>query len=311
MTKINDIRTYSNGTEVTSADAAERRDKLDYMARAQQIGNWGSIHTDLASGVAHWSDQVYRILGLPVGDGEASFARFLASVHPDDVGTVRAGHARTLASYSPDSNEYRIVRPDGAIRWISRVAEAIRDENGQPLTLVTTIHDITERRAMEDELRRSREHLARVQKVGRIGSTEVDLKTQQVYWSDEIYQLLGFAPGSVAPGVDSFADAVHPDDRPLMRDVSLKGRRGEETEPCECRIVGPDGTVRWFYRQAEFARDERGAPVTLITTMYEVTERRAIEEALRRSQRHLLRAQHIGRIGSSEYSYKTGDYRWS
>ena len=121
------------------------------------------------------------------------------------------------------------------------VAEA--RENGRRI-FVGVVHDLTGQHASEQTLRRSQEHLARAQAVASIGSTEIDLGTKEEIWSDEVYRFLRVDRDSTERNVDSFAAAVHPDDRALVRDVGLRERNGEEVDPIEFRVIGLDGTIR-------------------------------------------------------------------
>ncbi|HEY1723368.1 MAG TPA: PAS domain S-box protein [Magnetospirillaceae bacterium] len=182
---------------------------------------------------------------------------------------------------------------------------------GEIVGLSMTVIDITERRTAEAALRRNREHFALVQSVGRIGSTEVNLKTREAFWSDEIYDLLGLDRDSVKPGVESFVITVHPDDRAQLLESSLRSRRGEETEPCEFRVLRPDGSIRWLYRQSTFLYDDTGMPSSVVTTIFETTERKTSEVELRHQREHLAFAQRLGGVGSCEINLKTHEIFWS
>ncbi|MCA1729569.1 MAG: PAS domain S-box protein, partial [Actinobacteria bacterium] len=103
-------------------------------------------------------------------------------------------------------------------------------------------------------------------------------------WSDETYQIYGYAPGEFAPTVDKLMELVHPDDRNLVRkniDVAI-----HESEPYdfEHRIVRPDGEERVIHRQAEIVFDEGGEALRMIGTVHDLTARRRAEEKLKESE---------------------------
>ncbi len=299
--------------DITERKAAEEelRRSREHLALAQSVGGVGSCEYVIATGQVTWSDGLFRVFGLEPGRPAPTLDELIAMTHPDDRALLLRLNQTTIAGIEVEPVEFRIIRPDGVTRWLYRQVKTVRDANGSARTALITNQDITERKAAEEALRLSQEHLARVQQVANIGSTEVDLATGKAIWSDEIYILLGIDPGSVEPGVDSFADAIHPDDRAAMREASRRGRCGEDVQPLEFRVSGPAGTIRWFYRQSDFLRDPGGKPVRLIATMFDITERKAAEEELRRSREHLVRAQNIARIGSAEIDLKTGDAVWS
>ena len=140
----------------------------------------------------------------------------------------------------------------------------IQDETGEPTSILVTMQDVTERKTVElellqreAELRASREHLARAQRVGNIGSAEVDLDSKEHIWSDGLYRLLGIKANSLAPGFENFLDFVHPDDRKIAFDVQSASRRGIAVPDIEFRIRRPDGEIRWLRRLAETSNDAK------------------------------------------------------
>ena len=272
-------------TEKKIAEGALRRSQ-EHLARAQHVGRIGSIEVDLRTNEVYWSDEVYRLYELERSTAGTPGVQLVTNaIHPADRPAFLEFSNTLLGGKAPAPIENRVLLRDGTIRWVRRSAEIVSDEHGVPTHAIITNQDVTERKRFEEELLRSREHLARVQNVARIGSTEVDLTTGEVIWSNEIYRLLGIGEDDIRPGVDSFAAAVHPEDRAIVREISLKGRRGEDVEPVEFRITGSDGKVKWFHRNADFVRDAEGRPIRLIATMYDVTERKSAENARRESER--------------------------
>jgi PAS domain S-box-containing protein len=133
---------------------AERRAldaSLAALARAQEIARLGSWEWDTAGGAISWSAEVRRILGLPA-DAAPSLEQFLALVHPDDRARVAAA-VGPGAERGPFEIEYRVVRPDGAVRSVVSRAEFAAAGAGSLMT--GTIHDVTERARIEEELRRA------------------------------------------------------------------------------------------------------------------------------------------------------------
>jgi len=286
-----DIRGQFAGYRGTAADITERKrmeedlkQASEHLARAQRVGRTCSGEIDLRTGRLYWSEELFRLLGLDPQSSVPDIELFFGAIHAYDRDRIRHQTKLNRSGVNTEDCEFRITRPDGELRWLLRSSEVTRDAAGTAQTVFTNFLDITDRKHAEAELNRSREHLERVQSVARIGSSEVDLKTQEVKWSDEIYRLLGIDRNAIQPGVDSFAALVHPADRDMVRDVSVKGRKGVDVDPIEFRVTGLDGTIRWFYRTANLVRDADGRATRLIATMYDTTERRAAENALRESE---------------------------
>jgi PAS domain S-box-containing protein len=297
-------------TERKSADEVMRRGR-EHLALVQRVAMIGSIEVDLVTHETLWSDELFHFLGLDPKSTAPQPDAFWAVLDPDARAMVRERIVKGLRGEETEPCEFRVIGPGTTIRWFYRNAEILRDASGRPTKLLSIMYEVTARKSAEETLRRSREHLARVQMVARIGSIEVDLITQKPIWSEEMYRLLGIDPNIADPGIDAYLAAVHPDDRAKVRELSARGRRGEYVQPCEYRIVGPNGAIRWMYHQAVILRDGGGRPTRHIMTMYDITDRKAAEEVLRLSREHLALVQCVAKIGSTEVDLITKEATWS
>ncbi len=303
---------------VTSQDITDRRAAEEALLRSQQhlervqsVAQIGSTEIDLVTGAITWSDQVYNLLGIDKQTHAPDVELFAQAVHPDDRARVAEIGRRDRNGEDTHPIEFRVVGPDGSIRWIYQKVVFDRDREGRPIRLFSTMYDITDRKAAEQALLRSEEHLARVQHIARIGSSGVDLSTQETIWSEQTYGLFGYEKYGVKPGIEAIMAVVHQDDRPAVLSMIQRSRSGKDSEPLEYRVVKPDGSINWLYGQTDFVRDPDGKPTQMIATMYDITARKHAEEALRRSQEHLARVQGVARIGSTEVDLETGEVIWS
>lgn len=291
------------------AELAERearlRDIERHLTRAQEVGSVASTEVDLRTGRGYWSDFAYRLFGLDPATTVPGAESFLAIVHPDDRAMVEEIVYSARAGRDTPPSEFRIIHPDGTVRWLHRVAELIRDDDGTPVRVIATAQDITDRKRVEADLRareaqllQSQEHLARAQHVGGIGSNEVDLRTGESWWSDERYVILGLDPETTQPSVQQFLACVHPDDLDVMMPRFERTLKGQSVEPAEYRIVRPDGEVRWIYGQSDVIRDADGVPVKVIGTMHDITDRKRAQLERSELERQLLQAQKMEAVGN-------------
>ncbi|MES9964896.1 MAG: ATP-binding protein [Candidatus Sedimenticola sp. 20ELBAFRAG] len=131
--------------------------QIEQLARAQEIAHLGDWEWNIASGELYWSDEIYRIFGLELRQFEATNELFLQVIHPDDRDGVAAAIKRALDDLDYRySIEHRIVQPDGTQRTVHEIGRVLRDGEGKPISMSGTVHDITERKRMEDELRRAK-----------------------------------------------------------------------------------------------------------------------------------------------------------
>jgi len=130
-----------------------------HLERAQQVARVGSWEIELATQTLTWSAEVFRICGLSPDAPQPSLVEHQKLIHPDDLATWEAGMGRMLEQHQAASTEFRALRPDGSIRHLYAQGEPIFNESGQPVRLLGTVMDITERKQVEAELRRSQERL--------------------------------------------------------------------------------------------------------------------------------------------------------
>ena len=199
----------------------------------------------------------------------------------DSETALRAARAR-VGDGRQAIYEWRHRRPDGMI-WDAMARLMPFVYHGKKLFQVT-LEDITERKRMEEALRQSHAGLARAQRIGRIGSAEVDLIKDEAIWSEEQFRLYGLDPAAGVPSMERVYEMIHPDDQELMRETRRRNQNGEATEPAEYRIVRPDGEVRWVHREIEVLSDSDGRPTKFFSTQQDVTERKQGEFALKQAK---------------------------
>ena len=141
-----------------------------------------------------------------------------------------------------------------------------------------------ERQRAEDELKKGQAQLAEAQRIAHVGSAEWDIATKAVNWSDEMFRMFGYEPGEVQPGYEAFLQRVHPDDRRAVEQNITRTVRSGEPFAFDYRIVRPDGSIRMVHGEGQVVRDEAGAPVRLLGTAQDITERKQIEHALRQNE---------------------------
>ena len=137
-------------TEVEQSAEALQKRKED-LTEAQQMAHLGSWEWDNLKQELHWSDELFRIFGLPPGEAEVTFRVYFGRVHPADRKRVRETIKSVLAGGEFSEFENRIIRPDGSIRTLQVNCKAIADATGRVIRMSGITQDITERKRAEKE----------------------------------------------------------------------------------------------------------------------------------------------------------------
>ena len=147
--------------------------------------------------------------------------------------------------------------------------------------VLSVIRDITDSRRAEQALQESRERLLKAQRVARVGFLDWDLKTNEIFLSEEACEMTGFSPEGGLTTPEFVARSVHPDDLERTGESLKLATQRVRAHDIVHRHKRPDGAIVWVHAQAELSRDGDGKPARLLGTIVDITELKRTEEALR------------------------------
>jgi PAS domain S-box-containing protein len=184
----------------------------EQLRRAQRLAHMGSFVTNLRTGEAEMSEETHRILGVRPGEYDTTLASFVERVHPDDRAFIANSRELGRQGICPEPAEFRIVRGDGSVRRISNESELILGDDGRPLYLAGTLHDVTERRQVEDQLRQSQKMEAIGNLTGGMAHDfnnllgiiigNLDYARTRIGQDDELVEVIGDAHSAAWHGAD-------------------------------------------------------------------------------------------------------------
>ena len=181
-----------------------------------------------------------------------------------EIRNAKVPQGRVLrCSYRPMRHGDQIV---GALVMMSDITDMRRLQVEQARSLV--------------ELRQAQSRLLEAQEIGRIGNWELDLATNLLWWSDEVYALFGLAPGSFDGRVESMVQVMHPDDRGVFMERRRQAVRQGTSLEMEYRILLPDGQVRWIHQVGRVYSDDNGTPVRRAGVVQDITARKLAQGEL-------------------------------
>ncbi|WP_173066196.1 PAS domain S-box protein [Sulfurimicrobium lacus] len=221
------------------------------------------------------------------------YAELIDSV-PDDVIGVdpKAYYARpeeyeeVLARLSRGdgvTNKLVELRMSGGKRkWA--LASYLTLEYGNESAVLGWFYDITERTQMETALRDSQARLVAAQQIARLGYWELDLATNRLWWSEEIFRIFEIDADSFGASYEAFLAAIHPDDRQAVNQAYLDSLENKASYEIEHRLLLPDGRVKYVHERCETEFGQDGKALRSMGTVQDITDRKLAETALQRSE---------------------------
>jgi PAS domain S-box-containing protein len=274
--------------DITKRKKAEKAlKKSQYiLSKAQEISHVGNWAWNLKTGLMNWSDEGFRIFGYMPQEFEPSLDWLLSRVHPDDKDMVARSVDGVRYEYKLGSIDYRIIKPDGSIRYVNTVADKIvRDAEGNPSWVYGINQDITARKQAEKALVKSRAILSRAQDIAHVGNWAWDLKTNSMQWSDEIFKIFGYKPQELQPTYEWLLTRVFPDDRELFTGSASAAVHENKLFNIDYRIITPDGSIHYLNIVADrIKKDKAGDPEWMYGIIQDITGRKQIENELRDAQ---------------------------
>jgi PAS domain S-box-containing protein len=276
--QIGAVLTLRDDTARIEAEEAQRQSE-ERLSLAQAAARIGTYDYDLADGRMFWSSHMFSIYGVPHRQGAVSLDEWRDLVHPADRDATNY-----ITTFGPPEagksyiHEYRIVRPDGSIRWIEARAVVHGDEHGRPSRIIGVNLDITERKAVEEALEESRSRLVLAQRAARAVTWEWDLAANEVLWNDlpTARELAGEDLGERTP-FDLWLLRIHPEDvEKHLADAAAAIAAGRGSMAFRITVCGE---TRWLETSGQVSeRDDCGTPTKLAGITLDITARMRAEE---------------------------------
>lgn len=194
---------------------------------------------------------------------------------------ARAGYRQVFSEGFVRDYPLAIRHTSGRVTEVLYNASIYKDEQGRVLGVFAAARDITESQRTEAALRQSREELNRAQAVAQTGSWRLDVRRNELTWSDESYRIFGVPQGTPLT-YETFLGRVHPEDCEYV-DQQWKAALAGKPYDIKHRLRVENGPVKWVRERAELEFDQTGALRGGIGTTQDVTELHRAEEALRDS----------------------------
>ena len=250
-----------------------QKQKVIYTSPAYEI-IWGRSLEDLYNRNEEWGESFY----------------------PDDADYANESFQAIAQTGGGETREYRIVRPDGSLRWVSDRGFAIKDERGQVVRIAGIAEDITDRKQAEVALRESEERFRELAELMPETIFEMDLSGKLTYVNRNAYNYFGYTATDFKKGLSN-VDMLIPKDRERATENVAKILKGEKTGINEYTALRKDGTTfPVMIHSAPIFK--KGKPVGLRGFIIDITDRKKSEEERRKLEVQFQQAQRFEALGT-------------
>ncbi len=219
------------------------------------------------------------MLGVTAESVYADSGVAFQAIHPDDLADFVKLNQVVVKTREPFFWEGRTL-VKGVTRWVRIESQPEPLANGDCIWDGVMV-DFTERKLARLELRRNRELLNEAQRLGRLGSWELDLVSGELRWSDEVYRIFELDPAQFSPSYEDFLNVIHPDDRDKVNRAYTQSLEDRQPYDITHRLRFADGRTKWVREHCISEFDASGKPLRSVGAVQDVTEQHLAAEQLR------------------------------
>ncbi len=280
---------FAAARDITERKKAEfvLRQSEEALKEAQRIAHVGSWYLDITTNQVFWSEELFKMYGFDPALPPPLYTESAKLFTPESWEKLSTAIAHAVETGTPYELELETVQKDGSRGWMLARGELVRDAVGAAVRVRGVVMDITGRKRADEQLRRSEHGLSEAQRIAHLGSWELDLVSNVLTWSDEIFRIFEIDPKEFGASYDAFLNAIHPDDREMVNKAYSDSVANKVPYDIVHRLQMEDGRVKYVNEKCETYYAEDGKPLRSVGTVHDITVRVLDEEALRRLNREL------------------------
>ncbi|OCQ97189.1 hypothetical protein BCD64_16685 [Nostoc sp. MBR 210] len=283
LVRVTDISDRKLAEAALTISEEQQRLTLEYT----RIGTWD---WNLQTNEVIWNDNHFRLLGLDPETSAAQYQLWRDAVHPEDIEQIELTLVQALADHTKFEPEYRVIFPNGEIRWLTGKGHGIYNTEGQPIRMLGVIIDISDRKLAEEKLKQAElQYRTLVEQIpGVVYTSPIAGSSEFAYISPQIQTLLNVPAQEWEAGLcNSWVNFVHPQDHPFVLQAVQTTLATGEPLNIEYRMMTQDNKVIWIQDQARLVLAPDGKTPILQGVAFNISDRKQAEQALQEKENFL------------------------
>jgi len=282
------------------------KERLRLGLQAARMGTWD---WNIPENRFIWSANMEALFGLAPGEFDGSYEQFVARLHPDDRDRVLKAINAAMTPGADYDIEFRVLYPDGTIRWALSQGKVFYDAIGQPIRMSGVDLDITSRKLIEESLRQSEEFRKRVLESSSDCIKVLDLDTRLLYMNAGGMCLLEI--DDLTPYLNTKWVNFWQDESRQEVEAAIAVAKSNEVSRFQGLCPTVKGTKKWWDVIVTPMLDEEGRVSQLLATSRDITDRKQTEIAFQESEERLRLATDAARLGTFDWDIPTQQVTWN
>ncbi len=260
-----------DNTELAKAHQEFQQGREDFLL-AVKSAKAGTVVFDCVADELKWDARSLEIFGLEDKGQQHRFEDWAKCLHPSDAQRALSESQRQLREDEKLDLRYRVVHPDGEIKYVWATANIERDPSGIPLRVSGLHFDETETKNLQKQLSIINKRMTLAADSAGIGIWEWDLITNELIWDKWMFRLYGVKTEDFGGAYDAWTQGLHPDDIERCNREIEQAITGAKNFDTEFRILTPAGDIRHIKADGVIVKDEDGKAIRMIGANYDISE---------------------------------------
>ncbi|AYN69034.1 PAS domain S-box protein [Euzebyella marina] len=283
--------------------------KNEQLLFAEELAKVGYVHWNVIGDESYWSNNVYRIYGIEIGE-KITFEKFMSIVHPDDIQPLQARVEKIIETGNFQRIVHRTIPINGTIKTVEILGKVVKGENGETIELKSSIHDITEQVARENDLIEKTQLMDFGEQLANIAYWQWDVVRDRITCSDNLYHIHGY-PHGIFLNKQAILKSMPPEDRDMVAERLKKYLATGNFEKFTHRILQPTKRITTVQVMGKAFKDKAGKVFKILGVTRDITEQIKKEQLLIEKNQQLLYAEKMAKIGNWRWNSLTNEVIWS